>query len=170
MRTPTRLWLLSYVTSLVVGLLGAPAFAQAQSPDIMRIDPAVQRERDTTRIGILQDELAKETRELDTAQAELSNAEASRASAGKVQEIMARVTLHRRNLSALEREIALTGRAADSVIRVTAKRQPDNWLIPGSRHSAGEPNKLMRRRLPLADTSASLPPWIIQSGFTGIQP
>lgn len=168
MRTPRRLWLLSFLA----GLLAAPAFAQ--SPDIMRIDPAVQRERDTTRLSILQDELAKETRELDAAQTELRNAEISRAASGKVQEITGRVTLHRRNLSALEREIALTERPAEQLpkfaIRVTATRQPDNWLIPGQRLSAGEPNKLMRRRLPLADAGASLPPWIIQSGFTGIGP
>lgn len=170
MRTPTRLWLLlSFLTGF---LLAAPAFAQ--SPGIMRIDPAVQRERDTTRLSILQDELAKETRERDTAQMELRNAEASRAASSKVQEITARLTLHRQNLSALEREIALAERPAEPspnfAIRVTAKRQPDNWLIPGRRLSAGEPNKLMRRRLPLADAGASLPPWIIQSGFTGIQP
>lgn len=169
MRTPSHLWLLS-----VVGLLAAPAFAQAQSPDIMRIDPAVQRERDNTRLSILQDELAKETRELDTAQAELSNAEASRTAAGKVQEITGRITLHRRNLSALEREIVLAERPAEQLpkfaIRVTAKRQPDNWLIPGRRLAVGEPNKLMRRRLSPADAGAGLPPWIIQSGFTGIQP
>lgn len=166
MRTPTHLWL------LLSFLLAASAFAQ--SPDTMRIDPAIQRERDTTRLNILQEELARETRELDAAQTELRNTEASRAATGKIQEITARVTLHRQNLSSLEREIALAERPAEQLpnfaIRVTAKRQPDNWLIPGSKLAAGEPSHLMRRRLPLADAGASLPPWIIQSGFTGIQP
>ena len=168
MRMPRRLWLLSFLA----GLLAAPAFAQ--SPDIMHVDPAVQRERDATRQNILQDELAKETRELDAAQTELRNTEASRATSDKVREITARVTLHRQNLSALEREISLAQRPAEQspnfAIRVTAKRQPDNWLIAGRQLATGEPNRSIRRRLPLADAGAGLPPWIIQAGFTGLGP
>ena len=68
-----RGWRVAFLAGLVAGFLAAPAFSQSQDP--MRIDPAIQRERDTTRLGILQDELAKETRELDAAQTELRDAE-----------------------------------------------------------------------------------------------
>ena len=160
MRTPSRRWLLSFVAGC---FLAAPALAQ--SPDAMHVDPALQHERDSTRQTILQDEFAKETRELDTAQTELRNAESSHATADKVREITARITLHRQNLSALEREIALAERSTTNAIRVTAKRQPDDWLIAGRRSEAS--NRSVRRRLPLAEVGTDLPPWIIPSGFTG---
>ena len=193
MRTPTRLWLLlSWLLSWLPSLFAAPVFAQAPasplatppvSINIMRVDPAVQRERDTTRMGILQEELAKETGELAAAENEWHGAQASGAPSGKVQEITQRVTLHRQNVTALEREIALAERPANSAIHSTSLRdsagpvrgrQPDDWLIAGQRLSVVEQNSfrdsLVRRRLPLSEPSVIVPQWIIQAGFTGIGP
>ena len=181
MRTPIHLWLLF---SVAVG----PALTQA-APDPMRIDPTVQRERDNTRMGILQDERAKEARELETAEADWRNAQVSRAASDKIQEIAARVALHRQNLAALEREIGLTQskRPTDaaatggspepafaSIVATARERQPDDWLIVRQSSSTtvqnAVPNLLLRRKLPSAQPDASLPQWIIQSGFTGFRP
>jgi hypothetical protein len=149
----------------------------------MRIDSAIQRERDNTRMGILQDELAKETRELATTENELQGTQASRALPDKIREIAARVTLHRQNVTALAREIALVKSPIDPVTRsndvkeVPARPQgrlPDDWLIfrtqvPGADQNV-VPNVLLRRRLPLAESGNSRPQWIIQSSFTGTWP
>jgi hypothetical protein len=149
----------------------------------MRVDPALQRERDVTRMGILQDELAKETRELASAENELQSARASRVSVDRIQEAAARVALHRRNVAALAREIAPVRKPADPVTRsIKAKevsirsqgRQPDDWLIFRPQVPAVDqnvvPNILLRRRLPLAESGNSRPQWIIPSGYTGTWP
>ena len=177
MRTPIRLWLL-------LSLFAVPAMAQVPtSTAAMRVDPAVQRERDSTRMGILQDELSRETRELTSAEGEWQSAQASRASVEKIQETAARVTLHRQNIAALAREIALMKNPAIPVARSGDEnaastpprgRQPDDWLIFRPQTPALEqnavPNVLLRRRLPLAESGNSRPQWIIPSGFTGIGP
>jgi hypothetical protein len=147
----------------------------------MRIDPAVQRERDSTRMGILQDELSKEARELTSAENELQSAQASRASVDKIQEAAARVTLHRQNTAALAREIALVKSPVIHVARNDDQnevstpprgRQPDNWLILRSASSVEDQNSVPKvlMRLPLAAPAVSMPQWIIQSNFTGNWP
>lgn len=176
MRMPTHLWLL-------LSCFAVPAMAQVpSSTNAMRVDPAVQRERDSTRMGILQDELGKEARELTSAENEWQITQASRrASPDKVQEIAARATLHRQNVAALAREIALVKSPAIPVARsgeakeVSTRsqgRQPDDWLIFRPQAPTADqnaiPNVLLRRRLPLAESGNSRPQWIIPSGFTGI--
>lgn len=182
MRTPTSLWLLLISVVTVPAIAQMPALSPA-STNSMRVDPAVQRERDSTRMDILQDELAKESRELATVENEWRNAHASRTSSDKVQEISARVTLHRQNITALEREIGLSKNRPVSTVRRddltetparSLGRQPDDWLIfrpqvPAADQSA-VPNVLSRRRLPLQESGNSRPQWIIPSGFTGIGP
>jgi len=181
MRTPIKLWML-------LSLFTVPAAAQvsALSPasnNSMRVDPAVQRERDNTRMDILQDELNKETLGLKSAENELQITQASRASPDKLQEAAARITLHRQNVAALAREIALVKRPATPVARNGDKnevstpprgRQPDDWLIFRPQVPAASQNvvsnMLLRRRLPLAESTNSRPQWIIPAGYTGIGP
>jgi hypothetical protein len=149
----------------------------------MRVEPALQRERDNTRMGILQDELAKESREMATAENELQSARTSRASVDKIQEVLARTTLHHQNVAALTREIALMKSPVDLIKRSgevkeasthLQGRQPDDWLIFRPQVPAGDqnliPNMLLRRRLPLAESGNSRPQWIIPSGYTGVGP
>lgn len=181
MRTPILLWLLLSVVT-VSAAAQVPALSTA-STNSMRVDPAVQRERDSTRMDILQDELAKESRELATVENEWRNTQASRTSSDKVQEISARVTLHRQNITALEREIGLSKNRPVSIVRRddltetparSRVRQPDDWLIFRPQVPAADqnavPNVLLRRRLPLAESSNRRPQWIIQSSFTGTWP
>ncbi|AJP48607.1 hypothetical protein PG1C_09445 [Rugosibacter aromaticivorans] len=185
MRMPIRLWLLF---SFTTGLSATSAFGQVSayplaSQNSMRVDPSVQRERDTTRMSILQDELAKETRELGTAETEWRNAQVARTPPDKVQDISARVTLHRQNVTALEREIGLVKNRPVSIARNddlvetptrSRTRQPDDWLIfrpqlPEPDQNAA-PKVLVRRRLPLAAPTVSQPQWIIQAGLKGLLP
>jgi len=83
----------------------------------VRVEPAVQRERDDTRKTILEDELASEARQLADAQAELRGAKALSASAGSVEEIAERLARHRQNIAELGREIGLVERQRDSANR-----------------------------------------------------
>ncbi|MES2237142.1 MAG: hypothetical protein V4500_05240 [Pseudomonadota bacterium] len=181
MRTPIRLWLL--LNFFAVSAVAQVPVLSPASTNSMRVDPAVQRERDSTRMGILQDELAKESREMATAENEWKSAQASRALPDKIQEIAARVTLHRQNVAALAREIALAKSPAIPVARngddnkVSMRpqgRQPDDWLIFRPQVPAVDqnvvPNVWLRRRLPLAESGNSRPQWIIPAGFTGIGP
>lgn len=185
MRTPIRLWLLlSFVAVSAVAQVPAyPLSTPPASPNSMWVDPVVQRERDSTRLGILQDELSKETRELTNAANELQSAQASHASPDKIQEAAARVALHRQNVAALAREIALVKSPAIPVVRNGDEnavsnpprvRQPDDWLILRPQVPAVDrnvvPNVLLRRRLPLAESGNTRPQWIIPSGYTGIGP
>lgn len=175
MRTPT-------VLCLLLNLAAGPVPAQVPaSPDVMRVDPATQRERDKARMTIMQDELVAEARELAAAQTDMRDAQASRAAFGKVQEIMERITLHRQNISALGREIALVERPVDTANRSTSLtgtprstegRQPDDWLILGQPLRAAEQkptsNALARRPLQSAEQEMGrLPEWIIPANYTG---
>jgi hypothetical protein len=185
MRMPIRLWLLlSFTTGLsAISALGQVSAYPLASQNSMRVDPSVQRERDITRMSILQDELAKETLELGTAETEWSNAQVARTPPNKVQDISARVTLHRQNVTALDREIGLTKNRAISAVRNddlietptrSQRRQPDDWLIfrppfPEPDQNA-VPKVLVRRRLPLAAPTVSQPQWIIQAGLMGLLP
>lgn len=176
MRTLTLLWLLN--------LIVWPALAQAQaSRNVMRVDPMVQRERDQTRLRILQDELVAETRDLAAALNEWRDAQASRAAFGRVQEISERIARHRQNLSALEREIGLVARPLDlanrdSGLRDAANRDrrlsPDARLVPcqgpPDAPQNAVPAALVHRQASADEPGPKLPEWIIQGGFTGTRP
>ena len=128
MRTQTVLCLL---LNFAVG----PAGAQPPVPlDAMRVDPAVQRDRDGTREAILESELAAEAKQLVDTLAELRDAKSLRASPGNIDDIAERLARHRRNISELGREIALVERQSDSTNRNTdsaERRGTDSWLIHG---------------------------------------
>ena len=144
--------------------------AQVPGPtSAMRVDPALQRERDTTRMSILRDELAKESRELANSENDLHSFQTSQTSSDKFQGATARVTLHRQNLISLEREIALvkspvnpatTSREVKEVSTSPQGRQPDNWLIFRPQVPAVDqnvvPNMWLRRQLPLATLDEAL--------------
>src|SRR6266513_2926615 len=166
MRTQTVLCLL---LNFAVG----PAAAQPPvSSDAMRVAPVVQRERDSTRRTILEDELASEARQLSDAQAELRGAKALSASAGSVEEIAERLARHRRNIAELGREIGLVERQRDSSNRKadSAERRPtDGWLISGRPPLSASPDAasatLSRRPLQSAEGDERRKPgWIIPSG------
>lgn len=128
MRTQTVLCLL---LNLAVGSAVAEPPVTAAA---MRVDPAVQRERDSTRRTILEDELASEAKQLADTQAELRDANLLRASPGNIGDIAERLARHRQNISELGREIALVERQSDSTNRNTdsaERRGTDSWLIRG---------------------------------------
>lgn len=163
MRTPILLWLLLDVAAL-------PAFAQAPTAaDPMRVDPAMQRQRDQDRQRILQDELATEARELAAAQNELRDAQSAQASGDKLDDIASRIATHQQNVAALQREIGLSQRQSDAA-PARVERQPDNWLIVGQRliMAAPRPDRVdftARRKLTgTAPQRETLPAWIIPTG------
>lgn len=98
---------------LLLALLSAiPAAAVGQVPTnaaIGRINPAIQRQRDEARTAILQDELVAEALQLADAQRLLKS---DPTQAGQAAE---RISRHRRNISALAREIALTDKQTSLV-------------------------------------------------------
>ena len=163
MRTQTVLCLL---LNFAVG----PAAAQPPvSSDPVRVDPAVQRERDSTRKTILEDELASEARQLADTQAELRDANLLRASPGNIGDIAERLARHRKNISELGREIALVERQSDSTNRNTdsaERRGTDSWLIHGRPPLTESPEVVSaarpRRSLQSADgDDRRRPGWII---------
>src|SRR5437773_1164100 len=127
MRTPTVLCLL---LSLTVGSSSAQVPVSA---DIWRIDSATQRERDTTRKSILEDELAWEAKLFADAHAELREARALRVPLGKVEDIAERLDRHRRNMVELGQEIAHVEGVLDVATSGEPRHEPerlaDNWLI-----------------------------------------
>jgi hypothetical protein len=89
----------------------------------MRVTPVVQRERDSTRKTILEDELASEARQLADTQAELRDANLLRASRGNIGDIAERLARHRDNpiLGRLV-EIGMHGKAYDFLGKPLAHR------------------------------------------------
>src|SRR5258705_13826192 len=167
MRTRTVLCLL---LNLAVGSTAAEPPVTAAAA--VRVDPAVQRERDDSRKTILEDELASEARQLADAQAELRGAKALSASAGSVEEIAERLARHRRNIAELGREIGLVERQRDSSNRKAdsaERRATDGWLISGRPPLSASPDAasatLSRRPLQSAEGDERRKPgWIIPSG------
>ena len=153
---------------------GSAAAEPPVTPAAMRVDPAVQRERDDTRKTILEDELASEARQLADAQAELRGAKVLSASAGSVEEIAERLARHRRNIAELGREIGLVERQPDSSNRKAdsaERRATDGWLISGRLPMSASPDAasatLSRRPLQSAEgDDRRKPGWIIPSGQT----
>jgi len=168
MRTQTVLCLL---LNLVPGSAAAERPVTAEA---VRVDPAMQRERDDTRRTILEDELASEARQLADAQAELRGAKALSASAGSVEEIAERLVRHRQNIAELGREIGLVARQRDSANRKAdsaERRATDGWLISGRPPLSASPDAasatLSRRPLQSAEgDERGKPGWIIPSGQT----
>lgn len=170
MRTPTVLCLL---LSLTVGSSSAQVPASAGS---WRIDPATQRERDTTRKSILEDELASEAKQFADAHAELREARALRFPRAKVEDIAERLDRHRRNIAELGREIARVEGVGDVVISAGPKRAverlADNWLIPGQatppRGLDSVPRPLPREPLAARNPDErGRPEWIIPASPSG---
>ena len=163
MRTQTALCLL---LNLAVGSATAAPPATAAA---MRVEPAVQRERDDNRKIILEDELASEARQLADAQAELRGAKALSASVGTVDEIAERLARHRRNISELGREIALVERQGGSANRngdSAESRTRDTWLIRGRPPLSASPEAISAAasRRPLQSANGDereKPGWII---------
>ena len=170
MRTPTVLCLL---LSLTVGSSSAQVPASAGS---WRIDPATQRERDTTRKSILEEELASEAKQFADAHAELREARVLRVPRAKVEDIAERLDRHRRNITELAREIARVEGVGDVAISAGPKRAverlADNWLIPGEatppRGLDSVPRPLPREPLPARNPDErGRPEWIIPASPSG---
>lgn len=170
MRTPTVLCLL---LSLIVGSSSAQVPASAGS---WRIDPATQRERDTTRKSILEEELASEAKQFADAHAELREARVLRVPRAKVEDIAERLDRHRRNITELAREIARVEGVADVAISAGPKRAverlADNWLIPGEatppRGLDSVPRPLQREPLAARNPDKrERPDWIIPASPSG---
>ena len=170
MRTPTVLCLL---LSLTVGSSSAQVPASAGS---WRIDPATQRERETTRKSILQEELASEAKQFADAHAELREARALRFPRAKVEDIVERLDRHRRNITELAREIARVEGVGDVAISAGPKRAverlADNWLIPGEatppRGLDSVPRPLQREPLAARNPDKrERPDWIIPASPSG---
>jgi len=146
--------------ALLALLSGTAMPAAGQVPTAaaaMRVDPATQRQRDQSRIVILQDELVTEALAVARARSEST----SDPSAG--QETARRISHHRQNISALARELAL----ADRQTAVQAKAQPSapnaqrvaaEWLLP---EGAGPKQPSARR--------GSAPDWFIPASPTVTQ-
>lgn len=78
----------------------------APSPaDFPRVSGDTQRSRDNDRMTILRQEMASEQKNLDDARKALSEQEAARAPADRLQSWRDRIALHTRNLDALQREL-----------------------------------------------------------------
>jgi len=170
MRTPTVLCLL---LSLTVGSSSAQVPASAGS---WRIDPATQRERETTRKSILQEELASEAKQFADAHAELREARVLRVPRAKVEDIAERLDRHRRNITELAREIARVEGVGDVAISAGPKRAverlADNWLIPGEatppRGLDSVPRPLQREPLAARNPDKrERPDWIIPASPSG---
>lgn len=141
--------------------IAAPAIAQNTVPAQLRIDPAVQRQRDQTRVGILQDEVVAEALSLAEAQ-ELLRSDAVRADARAAQEATKRIARHRQNISQLARELALADRQAAvasrppplaaSISRATSDQIPSGYSAPPLAHIAPEQRRAV---------TGSPPEWVI---------
>jgi VIT1/CCC1 family predicted Fe2+/Mn2+ transporter len=159
-------------TVLCLLLNFVPGSAAAEPPvaaAAMRVDPAMQRERDDTRKMILEDELASEARQLADAQTELRSAKALSVSEGNVEEIVERLARHRQNIAELGREIGLVERQRDSANRKSESaegRATAGWLISGRPPVSASPDAvsatLSRRPLQSAEVDERRKPgWII---------
>ncbi len=161
MRTRTVLCLL---LNLVPGSAAAERPVTAEA---VRVDPAMQRERDDTRWTILEDELASEARQLADAQTELRGAKALSASAGSVEEIAERLARHRQNIAELGREIGLVERQRDSANRKAdsaERRATDRWLISGRPPDASSATPARRPLQSAEGDERRKPGWIIPAG------
>jgi hypothetical protein len=84
-----------------------PRAASNPTPaDFPRVTSDTQKGRDTDRRHILEQELASEKKNLDEARKGLADQEATRAPADRLSPLRDRVSLHTRNLEALQREIS----------------------------------------------------------------
>jgi hypothetical protein len=73
------------------------------------VDPATQKERDTTRKQILEDELATEVARMAQARAELATAEGMRKPAGEIGGLIDTLRRHEANIESLNNELSRAG-------------------------------------------------------------
>ena len=150
---------------LLAALSVASGAAVAQNQ--LRVDPEVQRQRDQTRITILQDELVSEALALAEVQ-KLFRSDAGRADPRATQESSKAISRHRQNISALAKELALSERQSGAAARVTP--------APAIERRAVEPLPLGQVVAPIAPREAPVierrsrigqpPEWLI-SGSQG---
>lgn len=153
---------------LLLGVLSLVAGTGSAQTGQLRIDPDVQRQRDQTRITILQDELVSEALALADIQKALKS-DVARSDPRIVQESSKRIARHRQNISALAKEIALSERqsagaskaaAAPSALeRLAVEPLPLDRIVPPP--AAREPTIDERR-----PAVGGVPEWVI-SGNRG---
>jgi hypothetical protein len=155
---------------LLLGVLSLVAGAASAQTGQLRIDPDVQRQRDQTRITILQDELISEALALADVQKALKS-DAARSDPRIAQESSKRIARHRQNISALAREIALSERqslgagkaaaAPSGFERFAVEPLPLQRIVPPP--AAPEPTIDERR-----SAVGGVPEWVI-SGNRGLR-
>ena len=155
---------------LLLALLSAasaPALAQVPtSAAMMRIDPATQRQRDQSRVAILQDELAAEAVALGDAQKQLRTDDV-RVDPRRSQEANQRIARHRQNISTLARELVLVERQAG-----TAKPAAASLTTPPPADQLPPAVATVRERpedRPRSGAGRS-PDWLITANPTGRAP
>jgi hypothetical protein len=104
---------------LLLGVLSLVAGTASAQTGQLRIDPDVQRQRDQTRITILQDELVSEALALADIQKALRS-DVARSDPRIAQESSRLIARHRQNISALAREIALSERQSPGPSKAAA--------------------------------------------------
>ena len=160
---------------LLALLSAAPAPAPGQVPTsaaVMRIDPATQRQRDETRVVILQNELVAEALALADAQKVLAS-QPPRTDVRAAQEASQRIARHRQNISALAKELANADRLGASttsksapvpVVTSPQQRIAEDWLL-GSPPAVPAAPPQARRAVPeqpeKASNSSRAPEWLI---------
>ena len=158
----------------------APAISQV-SPGTapMRVDAATQRSRDLDRAAILQDELASEALGLIEAQREAQSGRV-RADPRAIQELADRVVRHRRNISALARELVTTERrtgaaaakASVSSAKPPAQRLAQEWLLNGPsvpRDDKAMPGRVAQEARKARVANTGTPDWLIPAA-SGVSP
>lgn len=158
---PTRLLLAALLSAAAAPVLGQVPSSAA----LMRIDPAVQRQRDVSRIVILQDELAAEALALAEAQKQ-SRFEDVRSDPRRSQEASQRIARHRQNISALAKELALVDRQAPATrvqpaVTTSATAEPLPRAVAAVRERAED-------RRPAS--GARIPDWLIPANAAGREP
>jgi hypothetical protein len=161
----------------ILALLSAcaePAISQVSSGTAaMRVDAATQRSRDVDRAAILQDELASEALGLVEAQREARSGRV-RADPRAIQELADRVVRHRRNISALARELVTTERrtgAAAAKAPVASAKPPaqllaEEWLLNGPstpRDDKAMPRQVAQETRKARVANTGTPDWLISA-------
>ena len=151
----TRIPILAALSITAASANGQITAAQAQ----LRIDPAVQRQRDQTRIAILQDEVVAEALSLAEAQ-KLVRSDAIRIDSRAAQEITKRIARHRQNISELARELAQVDRPGAIAARPSTAGSVSRTAVDQPSHVFADP--IPQRR----SGTGSPPEWLI-SGSSG---
>jgi len=168
----TRIVLLALLSACI-----APALAQIpSSAALMQVDRATQRLRDQDRAAILQSELASESLALEDARRH-AHSDVTRADPRAAQELAQRIASHRRNISALARELVTTeARTGGSATRPqvaspkpSPQRTAEERLLSGASTRA-DAKAISRRPLepPQArEANRGTPEWLIPAAPVG---